>query len=83
MMLIIQSGLTLCDTMDSTRLLSPWDSPGENTGVGCHALFQGIFPAQEWNPHLLSLLASAGRIFTTSATWEAYTFKTPQMKVIL
>ena len=23
-----------------------WDSPGKNTGVGCHALLQGIFPTQ-------------------------------------
>ena len=28
----------------------PWDSPGKNTGVGCHALFQGIFPTQASNP---------------------------------
>ena len=28
------------------RLLCPWDSPGKNTGVGCHALLQGIFPTQ-------------------------------------
>ena len=34
-------------------LLGPWDSPGKNTGVGCHALLQGIFPAQGSNPHLL------------------------------
>ena len=27
-----------------TRLPCPWDSPGKNTGVGCHALLQGIFP---------------------------------------
>ena len=27
-----------------------------NTGVGCHALLQGIFPTQGLNPHLLSLL---------------------------
>ena len=26
------------------------DSPGKNTGVGCHALLQGIFPTQELNP---------------------------------
>ena len=26
------------------------DSPGKNNGVGCHALFQGIFPAQGLNP---------------------------------
>ena len=25
------------------RLLCPWDSPGKNTGVGCHSLLQGIF----------------------------------------
>ena len=24
----------------STRLLGPWDSPGKNTGVGCHCLLQ-------------------------------------------
>ena len=28
------------------------DSPGKNTGVGCHALLQGIFPAQGSNPGL-------------------------------
>ena len=26
------------------RLLCPWDSPSRNTGVGCHALLQGIEP---------------------------------------
>ena len=26
------------------RLLCPWDSPGKNTGVGCHSLLQRIFP---------------------------------------
>ena len=30
-----------------------WDSPGKNTGVGCHFLLQGIFPTQESNPGLL------------------------------
>ena len=29
------------------------DSPGKNTGVGCHALFQWIFPTQESNWGLL------------------------------
>ena len=32
------------------------DSPGKNTGVGCHALLQGIFLTQGLNPHLLCLL---------------------------
>ena len=27
-----------------TRLLCPWDSPGKNTGVGCHSLLQGTLP---------------------------------------
>ena len=35
------------------RLLCPWDSPGKNTGVGCHSLLQGIFPTQGFNPGLL------------------------------
>ena len=39
---------------DTPRLLSPWDSPGKNTGVSCHSLFHGIFPIQGLNcglPH--------------------------------
>ena len=32
------------------------DSPGKNTGVGCHALHQGIFLIQELNLCLLHLL---------------------------
>ena len=39
-----------------TRLLCPWDSPGKNTGVGCHVLLQRIFPTQGLNPCLLRLL---------------------------
>ena len=36
-----------------TRLLCPWDSPGKNTGVGCHSLLQKTFPTQGSNPGLL------------------------------
>ena len=32
------------------------DSPGKNTGVGCHTLLQGIFLTQGSNPCLLRLL---------------------------
>ena len=42
--------------LQPTRLLCPWDSPGKNTGVGCHALLQGIFPTQGSNSGLLHLL---------------------------
>ena len=52
--LVAQSCLTLRDPhgLQSTSLLCPWDSPGKNTGVGCHALLQGIFPTQGSNPGL-------------------------------
>ena len=37
----LQSCPTLCDPIDSTtRLPRPWDSPGKNTGLGCHFLLQ-------------------------------------------
>ena len=42
--------------MWSTRLLWPWNFPDKNTGVGCHALLQGIFLSQGWNLCLLHLL---------------------------
>ena len=54
----LQSCLTLCNTADcslpgpSVRV----DSTGKNTGVGYHALLQGIFQAQGSNLHLLCLL---------------------------
>ena len=38
------------------RLLCPWDSPGNNTGVGSHVLLQGIFLTKGSNPGLLCLL---------------------------
>ena len=34
------------------ELYSPWDSLGQNTGVGSHSLLQGIFPTQGSNPGL-------------------------------
>ena len=43
---------TLCDPVDYSLSGSsgPWDSPGKNTGVGCHFLLQEIFPTQGLNP---------------------------------
>ena len=54
----LQSCWTLCDPMDCSPPGSSVhrDSPGKNTGVGCPALLQGIFPTQGSNPHLLGLL---------------------------
>ena len=51
---VAQSCLTLCSPrLKPARLLCPWDSPGKNTGVGCHPLLQGIFLTQGSNPSLL------------------------------
>ena len=49
------------------RLNSPWNSPGQNTGVGSPSLLQGIFPIQGSNPgpH------TAAVFFTSWATREA------------
>ena len=39
----LQSCPTLWDPIDQpTRLPRPWDSPGKNTGVGCHFLLQSM-----------------------------------------
>ena len=35
------------------RFLCPWNSPGQNTGVGSHSLLQGIFPTPRSNWGLL------------------------------
>ena len=54
MCLVTQSCPTLCNPMDSSLLgfSVHEDSPGKNTGVGCRALLQGIFPNQGSNLRL-------------------------------
>ena len=54
----LQMCLTLCSPMDCSPPGSSvhGDSPGKNTGVGCHALLQGIFLTQGSNPSPLRLL---------------------------
>ena len=57
---------------------SPWNSPGQNTGVGSLSLLQGIFPTQGSNPGLphcrqiLSQLSHQGSPSTLE--WVAYPF---------
>ena len=53
----LQSRLSLCNPKNYSPPGScPRDSPGKNTGVDCHVLLQGIFPAQGSNPDPLCLL---------------------------
>ena len=56
------------------------DSPGKNTGVGCHALLQRIFPTKGSNPCLLHLLhwqvdslllAPPGKYHVVTIKWSA------------
>ena len=67
--LVAQLGLT-CDPMDcsSPGFSVHGDSPGKNTGVGCCALLQGIFPTQ-WSKQVSHI---AGRYFTIWATTEVW-----------
>ena len=41
------------DSLQPHELYSPWNSPGQNPGVGSCFLLQGIFPAQRSNPGFL------------------------------
>ena len=67
--LVTQSCPTLWDSMGYSLPGSSvhGDSPGKNTGVGCHALLQGIFPTQGTNPGL----PHCRLFFTNWATREA------------
>ena len=42
----------MSDSLWPHGLYSPWNSPGQNTGVGSCSLLQGIFPVQGSNPGL-------------------------------
>ena len=59
-------------------LYSPWNSPGQNTGVGSLSLLQGVFPTQGSNPgiphcrQILSQLSHQGR--PRILEWVAYPF---------
>ena len=60
-LLCYAESLLLCPTLydyglQPSRFLCLWDSLGKNTGVGCHALLQGIFLTQGSNLQLLYLL---------------------------
>ena len=49
---LLQLCLILWNSMDckTVRLFCSWDSPGKNTGVGCHSLIQGTFLTLGSNP---------------------------------
>ena len=48
-----ESCSTVSNSLRPHGLYSPWNCPGQNTGVGSLSLLQRIFPTQGWNPGLL------------------------------
>ena len=47
-----ESPSVLSDSLRPHGLYSPWNAPGQNTGVGSLSLLQGIFSTQGLNPGL-------------------------------
>ena len=45
-----ESHSVMSNSLRPNGLYSPWNSPGQNTGVGNLSLLQGIFPTQRLNP---------------------------------
>ena len=74
--------LTLFYTMDCSPPGSSihGDSPGKNTGVGCHAS-PGDLSGPGIEPMSLTSPALAGSFFTTNAAWEAHSVDNPLHKV--
>ena len=56
---VSESHSVMCNSLEPHRLYSPWNSPGQNTGVGSLSLLHGIFPTQGLNaglPHCRQIL---------------------------
>ena len=48
-----ESRSVMSDSLQPHGLYSPWNCPGQNTGMGSLSFLQGIFPTQELNRGLL------------------------------
>ena len=73
-----ESSLVVSNSLRPHGLYSPWNSPGQNTGVGSLSLLQGIIPTQGLNPGLphcrrifYQLIHKGSR---SILTWVAYPF---------
>ena len=64
---VSESISVVSDSLWPHGLYSPWDSPGQNTGVGSHSLSQGIFPTRDQT----QVSHIAGGFFTSWAPREA------------
>ena len=76
--LVTQSCPTLCNPIDCSRPGSSFhgDSPGKNTGMGCHVLLQGIFLTQEANQGLLHCRKILNQLsYHRSPLWSVFLSK--------
>ena len=62
-----ESHPVMSDSLQPHGLYSPWNSPGQSTGVGSLSLLQGIFPTR----NRTGVSCIAGRFFTNWAIREA------------
>ena len=72
-----ESHSVMSNTLWPHGLYSPWNSPGQNTGVGSLSLLQGISPTQGSNPGLLhyrQILYQLSYKGSPRILWEAYPF---------
>ena len=73
-----ESCSVVSDSLRPHGLYSPWNSPGQNTGVGSHSLVKEIFPAQGLNPGLPHcrriLLSAEPQESPRILEWVAYPF---------
>ena len=84
--LVTQMCPTLCDPMDCSPpgFSVHGDSPGKNTGVGCHALLQGIFPTQDWTQvsHTISIFFMIWADFISSPPKQPIWLQREKIKLL-
>ena len=59
--------------LQPAKLLCPWDSPGKNTGMGCHFLLQRIFLTQGLNSGLMHCTQILYQLSHQGSPWENWT----------
>ena len=60
----------MSDSLRPHGLYSPWNSPGQNTGVGSLSLLQGIFPTQGSNLGLLHCRQILYQLCQKGSPWD-------------
>ena len=81
-----ESHSVMSDSLWPHVLYSPWNSPGQSTGVGSLSFLQGIFPTQGSNPGLLHCRRILYQLNNEGSPrileWVAYPFSrgSPQSK---